>query len=138
MRIRNATLTLLALGIVAIVVAREWHSTEPKPVSVAGTAPPAAKPELPPATTPAPVELKPSGTDVASPPPAMRPKMSEQSPVPVETAKQTEVAPQPRASESQVDNPQGTTNAPGDPLAQPENPSEQFMHSRRGDGQHSE
>ena len=32
----------------------------------------------------------------------------------------------------------GTPDAPGDPEAQPENPSEQFMHSRRGDGQHQE
>ncbi len=32
----------------------------------------------------------------------------------------------------------GTPDAPGDPEAQPENPSEQFMHSRRGDGQHPE
>jgi hypothetical protein len=32
----------------------------------------------------------------------------------------------------------GTPDAPGDPEAQAENPSEQFMHSRRGDGQHPE
>ena len=37
-----------------------------------------------------------------------------------------------------LSDPSGTPDAPGDPLLQPEETSEQFMHSRRGDGQHNE
>ena len=58
--------------------------------------------------------------------------------VPIEDARSVSATFDSPAVVASSSDPTGTPDAPGDPEAQPENPSEQFMHSRRGDGQHQE
>jgi len=109
---RTAIITFAALAVLALL-ALEWPVTQPD------------LPVIHPAPTPAaaaaisPEKTAPTAIPTPAPP----------APVPVSAPAQ----PEPPAADQQ-----GTSDAPGDPLAQPENPTEQFMHSRRGDGQHSE
>ena len=143
MRIRNAALALAGLGIVAIVIVRAWHGDDVKPLSVASTAPVQNKPVVKPKTPEVPAasaaaDLEPASAATPLSTPTAPGQAKQAAAASLEAAKTPEPAPQAAVAETQVDNPQGTTDSPGDPLAQPENPSEQFMHSRRGDGQHSE
>jgi hypothetical protein len=79
--------------------------------------------------------------------PAVRPQVAEVSAVQPHSLLEPATAPGPAAvtpqtptpaPDGQPNDPEGTASSPGDPLVQPENATEQFMHSRRGDGQHSE
>lgn len=141
MRKRNAAIVLTVLAILAAVIVREWQDDSVEPVSVvSGEAVPrelsAVHPKVPGARPDGVLE----SAIVQTPPGPLvdRSKMNAPPTAAVQSTKPLAIAPQPLVSDREHDDREGTAESPGDPLAQPENPTEQFMHSRRGDGQHSE
>jgi type IV secretory pathway VirB10-like protein len=123
MRSRNVVAAaVVVLGIATLVVHEFTASDAAQPIAENQPTPPtapvqlsAARPQIDSASNAAPtsVAAAPSLQTASAPPP-------------------------PPPADLQLDSQTGTADAPGDPSAQQENPSEQFMHSRRGDGQHSE
>ena len=108
MRKRTASIAFAALAVLTLL-AIEWPVTQPDlPVTLPAPSPP-------PTAAISPEKPAPQAVPTAAPP---APPAAQPDPLPADQ--------------------QGTSDSPGDPLAQPENPTEQFMHSRRGDGQHSE
>jgi hypothetical protein len=108
MRKRTVIVTFLALAVLTLLVI-EWPVTQH---------------DLP-VTHPAPGPAPTAAISTEKPAPKAVPTPAPPAPLPVQ--------PDPPVADQQ-----GTPDSPGDPLAPPENPTEQFMHSRRGDGQHSE